>query len=236
MIFTDKPKLLPEEKKMPIAKYYDLPLLPPAPLQQQIINACPIDPKDAIKVENFVDLLQPTGYSNAELGCCMMPDGSGYIAAYTVYPDCTPKMLAWYFRFESGWLPIPKGHYEISLYTKSILPLCIAFTLSFHLIGGYRRDRLLFGFRALKKIVQGCIVGSLVFVATLYFLEEVHVSRIYIAVFTGLAIVGLLFERLLCHVVWKKILLLTIDEHGFRHNCPMKSRAFKIMTSQRNSI
>ena len=111
MVFAHKPELLPEEKHLPIAKYYDIPLHPPGPLQQQIINACPINPAEAIKVENFVDLLQPSGYSSVELGCCRMPDGSGYIAAYTVYPNCTPKMLAWYFR----WMNVhakgmPEGH------------------------------------------------------------------------------------------------------------------------------
>lgn len=111
MIFTQKPQLHPDEMKLEISKYYDLSLHAPGPLQQQIINACPIDPKDAIKVKNFIDLLQPEGYSSVELGCCMMPDGSGYIAAYTVYPDCTPKMLAWYFR----WMNVhsegmPNGH------------------------------------------------------------------------------------------------------------------------------
>jgi hypothetical protein len=111
MIFTHKRELDPAEKKLPIAKYYDLPLHSPGPLQQQIINACPIHAENAIQVEDFINLLQPAGYSNAELGCCMMPDGSGYIAAYTVYPDCTPMMLAWYFR----WMNVhakgmPEGH------------------------------------------------------------------------------------------------------------------------------
>lgn len=121
-------------------------------------------------------------------------------------------MLAWYLRFESGLLPQPEGVYEFSLYTRTLLPLCIAFTLAFHLIGGYRRDRLLFGFRALKKIAQGSIVGSLVFVATLYFMGEMHVSRIYIGVFTGLAMGGLAASRLICHGIWKGILLPQVSQ------------------------
>ena len=111
MIFTNKPELLPEEKLLPIAKYYDLPLHPPGPLQMQIIDSCPIDPEDAIPVENFLDLLQPSGYCDVELGCCMMPDGSGYIAAYTIYPECTPEMLAWYFRWmNTRTKGMPEGH------------------------------------------------------------------------------------------------------------------------------
>jgi hypothetical protein len=99
MILTNRPELSPEEKKLPLAKYYDLPLYPPGPREQQLIDACPINPKLAIKAENFIDLLQPAGYSRAEYGYCMMNDGSGYMAVYTVYPNCTPKMLGWWFRW-----------------------------------------------------------------------------------------------------------------------------------------
>lgn len=111
MIFTNKRELTSEEKEMPLSKYYDLPVYSPGPREQQIIDACPIDPELAIKVENFTDLLHPTEYSKAELGCCMMPDGSGYIATYTVYPNCTPKMLSWYFSWMNKHLKdMPKGH------------------------------------------------------------------------------------------------------------------------------
>ncbi len=112
MSITKFPKLHPDEENLPIAKYYyDIPLLDPDIRAQQIIDSCPINPDLAIKVENFLDLLRPTGYEKEELGCCRMPDGSAYIAAYTVYPDCTPQMLGWWFR----WLNVqsvgmPKGH------------------------------------------------------------------------------------------------------------------------------
>ena len=106
MIITNKPKLSPEELQMPIAKYYDLPLYPPGPRESQLLNYIPIDPKDALPVEKLIDHLQSAGYSNAEYGYCRMPDGSGYMAMYFVYPCCTPQMLGWWFR----WLNIlPKG-------------------------------------------------------------------------------------------------------------------------------
>jgi hypothetical protein len=106
MVIGDRPELSPEEKKLPLAEYYDLPLYPPGPREMQLIDACPIDPKLAIKTENFTDLLKPTGYGKAEYGYCMMDDGSGYMAIYTTYPNCTPQMLGWWFR----WLNVhPKG-------------------------------------------------------------------------------------------------------------------------------
>lgn len=106
MIVANRHKLSPEERKLPLAEYFDLPLHYPGPLQQQLIDSCPIDPSLAIKAENFLDLLQPAGYTEAEYGYCMMEDGSGYLAVYTTYPNCTPQMLGWWFR----WLNIhPKG-------------------------------------------------------------------------------------------------------------------------------
>ena len=99
-----RPELSSEEKKLSMAKYYDLPLYAPAPLQQQLLDAGPIDPKLAIKTENWLDLLKPSGYNPVEYGYCMLEDGSGYIAMYSVYPNnCEPKMLAWWFH----WLNVP---------------------------------------------------------------------------------------------------------------------------------
>jgi hypothetical protein len=104
MIITKKPPLLPGEEKLSMAKYYDIPLHSPGPLQQQILNAGPMNHKLAIKAENWLDLLQPYNYQPVEYGYCMMEDGSAYIAMYSVYPNnCEPKMLAWWFR----WLNVP---------------------------------------------------------------------------------------------------------------------------------
>lgn len=111
MLITERPGLLPEEEQTPLAKYYDMPLHTPGPLQAQIIDACPMDPADAIRVEDFLDLLHPTDYFDVELGCCQMPDGSGYIAAYTIYPYCTTQMLGWWFRWLNVRTPeMPAGH------------------------------------------------------------------------------------------------------------------------------
>ena len=119
MIFTNRPELSPEEKKLPLAKYYDLPLYPPGPREQQIIDAGPIDPKLALKAENFLDLLQPTGYAKVEYGYCMMEDGTGYLAAYSVYPNCTPEMLGWWFRWlnvHTKGMPKDKGNLKYKIW------------------------------------------------------------------------------------------------------------------------
>ena len=103
MALTDRPELCEEEKRMSIARYYDRPLFPPGPRETQLMEHMPLDPKLALPAEKLLDHLEPTGYSDAEYGYCTMPDGTGYMAMYFVYPYCTGAMLGWWFR----WLNVP---------------------------------------------------------------------------------------------------------------------------------
>jgi hypothetical protein len=109
MALTDRPRLSDAEQRMSLAKYYDLPLYPPGPREMQLMQHLPLDPRDALPAQNLLDLLEPTGYHTAEYGYCRLPDGSGYMAMYFVYPFCTPQMLGWWFR----WLNVlPKDQPE----------------------------------------------------------------------------------------------------------------------------
>lgn len=110
--------------------------------------------------------------------------------------------LCWSLRFQSQLFPTHKGIPDFALYSYAVLPLLLSFCVAFHLVGAYRKDRIRFGFRSIKKVVQGAIVGTLVFVSVLYFLEVVHISRLYIALFTSLCIVALLAERMFLHLLW----------------------------------
>lgn len=103
-LYYDIPELTPDEKKLPVSKYYtDYPLHTPNPLYSQLLDQGAIDPSDALTLDHWLDLLQPEGYSKVEYGYCMMPDGTGYIANYSVLPDSvTPEMRMWYVR----WLNI----------------------------------------------------------------------------------------------------------------------------------
>ena len=106
VIQTDDPtvvkirqKLFPEEEKMPLAKYfYNYPLHYPTPVEMQIIETMnPIPVEDAIQPHDFMSLLKPYGYDKCELGYCMFPDGSGYVATYRVRPPhITAEMERWY--------------------------------------------------------------------------------------------------------------------------------------------
>ena len=98
-VINIRQKLFPEEEKMPLAKYfYNYPLHAPTPVEMQIINQLnPMNPEDAILPENFMDLLKPYGYDKIELGYCMFPDGSGYVATYRVRPPhISGEMERWY--------------------------------------------------------------------------------------------------------------------------------------------
>ena len=102
-VYTYKvPELTPEEKKLPCARFYeDYPLYKPSPLQQQILDAGPMDPKYAIKAENWLDLLQVKGYRDVIYGYCMMEDGSGFYIEYSVTP---PTWRSEWRRWFSKWV------------------------------------------------------------------------------------------------------------------------------------
>jgi len=102
VIIENRPKLHPEESRMPLAKYYDLPLYGLGPREQRILDCgCPMDRDLALSVEDFITLtdIEPTEYSPVEYGYCMMEDGSGYTAVYKYFPDVTPEMTSWWFRW-----------------------------------------------------------------------------------------------------------------------------------------
>lgn len=100
MIPAKKHLLSPEERAMSIAKYYDIPVLPLDPIHEMLLNSGPIDLRLATKAEHITDLFRPSGYTGSDYGYCMMDDGSGFLATYTVFHNCTREMLDWWF----GWM------------------------------------------------------------------------------------------------------------------------------------
>lgn len=98
-VINVRQKLFPEEEKMPLAKYfYKYPLHYPNAMAMQIINNLnPIPWEEAIQPHDFMTLLKPYGYDKYELGYCMFPDGSGYVATYRVRPPhISAEMERWY--------------------------------------------------------------------------------------------------------------------------------------------
>lgn len=106
------PELSEEEKALPSSRFYtDYPLFKPNPIQQQILDAGPMDVKYAIPVEKWLDWISPTGYPEVVYGYTMMPDGSGF---YIEYSTTAPTWQGawrrwygkWYNRYSKG---MPKG-------------------------------------------------------------------------------------------------------------------------------
>jgi hypothetical protein len=117
------PELTPGEKALPISKYYtDYPLHYPNPLYAQLLAQGAMDPADALTVEQCFQHLRPQGYDKVEYGYCMLPDGTGYIANYSVIPgNVTSDMRMWYvrwFNIHSKNLPEGCGNIRYKLWNQ----------------------------------------------------------------------------------------------------------------------
>ncbi|MCD8398697.1 MAG: hypothetical protein LUD12_16250 [Lachnospiraceae bacterium] len=115
------PELSEEEKKLPLAKYFEeYPLLDPTPLECQLLDSGPMAVSDAVPAANWLDILQPSGYRKVEFGYCMMPDGSGYYAEYFVTPpSVTPEMMPWFLNwinYKSKNTPEGQGNLRYKLW------------------------------------------------------------------------------------------------------------------------
>lgn len=103
------------EMSKPYVKYLDLPY-PEIP--EEVIAGMrePLDPDKVLHIHARNDLLNE-GYLQGEIGYCILPDGSGYVASLTKMPGVTLEMLEWWFVWhgiESLRYRIwdPDDHYE----------------------------------------------------------------------------------------------------------------------------
>ena len=101
-------ELTAEEKALPYAKYYykDMAKIPEEDLA--LVNAGPIDPKDALPITEAAHLLDD-GYLPVENGFCVMPDGTGFAATKVFMPGVTTEMIDWWF----NWHPLEGLRYAI---------------------------------------------------------------------------------------------------------------------------
>lgn len=88
--------LTPAEQKLPYAGYYHNALAPVDPAVWRHLEESPVQPKDALPVQQSNQLLQP-GDLPVERGWCVMPDGTGFVAGRTFMPGVTADMLDWWF-------------------------------------------------------------------------------------------------------------------------------------------
>jgi len=103
------PPLTPEEEARPFAKYYHEPIRQPDPAHYAAMDK-PIDPAFAFGPEEINRLLDVEALRNrVEVGWCVMPDGSGYIANTILYPGVSAEMIDWWF----AWHPLEDLRYRI---------------------------------------------------------------------------------------------------------------------------
>lgn len=137
-----------------------------------------------------------------------MDYGQAYFLYVLAIKCCDALIVAavwygcWFLRFDSNLLPITKGLPSPADYQSVMLPLTLVYSCLFHIVGAYRRDRVHFGFRALKKITEGAVLGLLVFIAVLYFKNAVYYSRIYLLLFLGFLVPALVLGRGLLNIAW----------------------------------
>ena len=85
-----------QKKARPYAKYFYQPMAPAPKATMDALAAGPIDPSRALPIHQRHDILKP-GTLPTEIGYCMMPDGSGFVAMVTKMPGVTSEMINWWF-------------------------------------------------------------------------------------------------------------------------------------------
>ena len=99
-----------EEKERSIYKYFEqnLGMLKEGPENIQKILRGPISPDKAITFHERNKLFEP-GYLDEEVGWCIMPDGTGYVANCLKMPGVTTEMFDWFF----AWHGLEDLRYKI---------------------------------------------------------------------------------------------------------------------------
>ena len=85
-----------KEKAISYSKYYDLEMTAIPDEKLKILSNGPIDPKLALSIHDRNQLFNP-GYLDCEVGYCIMPDGTGFLANHTIMPNVTAEMMDWWF-------------------------------------------------------------------------------------------------------------------------------------------
>ncbi|MBQ8663443.1 MAG: hypothetical protein IJ471_06265 [Eubacterium sp.] len=100
-----------EWKGSPWEEIFNRPLADVSQEQLDALNNGPCNPQLAMPIENRSDLFLP-GEQSVEIGYCAMPDGTGFVANRTFFPNATPEMLDWWMNFHplsgerlAAWLP-----------------------------------------------------------------------------------------------------------------------------------
>lgn len=101
-------ELSDSEKILSYSKYYYMEMAKqPEALLEKIMKG-PIKVYKAITIENKDELLKP-GYLDAEVGYCVMDNGTAFVSNITIMPKVTKEMFDWWF----AWHGLESLRYKI---------------------------------------------------------------------------------------------------------------------------
>ncbi len=100
----EKLPITAEEEKLSISKYYHMEFSPVPADKTAVLAGGPCDPRQALSIRDRNRLFEP-GYLPVETGCCVMEDGTGFMANLTTMPGVTAEMFDWWFAWH-GWGPL----------------------------------------------------------------------------------------------------------------------------------
>lgn len=92
-------KITEEQKKLPYAKYLNIPMTRIPEEKTAALNA-PLSPDEMLKITDR-NLLFKEGYLPKEIGYGKAEDGSGYVANLTAMPGVTKEMFEWWFAWHA---------------------------------------------------------------------------------------------------------------------------------------
>lgn len=97
-----------EQKEKSYAKYYKKSMAPVPQQDLDVVNRGAIPAENALPITRAKEILND-GDLQAEVGYCLMEDGTGFAATKVVMPDVTPEMIDWWF----NWHPLEGLRYMI---------------------------------------------------------------------------------------------------------------------------
>lgn len=105
-----------EDRKKSYFKFYEREMAQASPEKYAMMLKGPLTPDKVLPFSERNRLFEP-GYLDAEIGWCVMPDGTGYLANLTQMPGVTTEMFDWFFAWHgldnlryTIW--DPEDHYE----------------------------------------------------------------------------------------------------------------------------
>lgn len=108
---------------------------------------------------------------------------------------CAAWVGAYYLRFYTGLIEVPKGLPSFEPYAALLPPIIVTWAVVFNVFRLYRPRRISSRLSEVLDVARACSVATLLIVALSYFLRQVDYSRLVFGLFWGLSIVLVAVNR-----------------------------------------